>query len=169
MESDIIKRLPVHFVSTKSSRLSRRYSILVKQYSLSREAYVFWEQLKNSNEPLGTLFDKQPAQLISNIYNQNDPSKLVLGFFEASSVSTKRIFLTRRDIPVGIPIVSEFAFCEYSYMIIPYRDIIKYANQGYCMVNDDISETGMMGLGVVESFICCDCTFSGTNIKPDYW
>jgi len=48
LESDIIQKFPINFVSLETDRLSYRYSILVKQYCLTRDAYVFWDQLKKT-------------------------------------------------------------------------------------------------------------------------
>jgi hypothetical protein len=169
MQSDIIKRFPIHFVSTGSNRLSIRYSILVRQYSMTREAYIFWEQLKATNQELGTLFDKQPVQVRGNIYNLNDAEAPVLGFFEASCVDSRRMFITRSEIPIGVKLISEFVDCYSKYLIIPKDHYAEYNNRGYCMVLDASTEEIRFGLGVVSSFRCCDCTITGSNIRPDFW
>jgi hypothetical protein len=169
MESDVIRRFPVYFVSTNSSRLSIRYSILVKQYSLSREAYVYWNLLKETNQELGSIFDKQPSQIRGNVYNMNDPEIPVIGFFEATSVDSARIFITRSELPVGTVLKSEFADCKYGYLLIPKNNYLEYANRGYCMAVDGSNEQILFGLGVVSEFRCCDCTLSGSNIRPSFW
>lgn len=169
MQSDIIRRFPVHFVSTNSSRLSIRYSILVRQYSLSREAYIYWEQLKATNQELGTMFDKQPSRIRGNIYNINDPEIPVLGFFEATSVATERLFLLRSDLPSNAILKTEFADCRSEYLIIPKNLYVQYDEWGYCMVYDASNEEILFGLGVVSMFRCCDCTLTGSNIMPSFW
>jgi hypothetical protein len=169
MESDIIRKLPVHFVSVNGSQLSIIYSILVKQYAMSREAYTFWDQLKISNQARGGLFDVQPMQTISNIYSTNDPGSPVIGFFEAASVAKKRIFLTRSDIPKGFTVETEFDDCRKKYHIVPLDifDLSRY--RGYCIVNYDSDAHIMSGMGIIIDFKCCDCTVSGSNIRPDFW
>ncbi len=169
MQSDMIKRFPVHFVSTVGNRLGIRYSILVRQYSLSREAYVYWEQIKNANQELGTLFDKQPSQIRGNIYNLDDPEIPVIGFFEATSVDTARLFITRSEIPPETKMISEFARCRYDYLVIEKNNFRKYDEWGYCMVLDVITPEIFNGLGVVKPFECCDCTQTGSNIRPSFW
>lgn len=169
MQSDIIRRFPVHFVSTVSNRLSIRYSILVRQYSMTREAYVFWEQLRATNQGLGSLFDKQPAQIRGNIYNIHNAESPVIGFFEATCVDSKRIFLTRSSVPPGTKITSGFSDCHFQYLIIPKSRYLEYSNRGYCIVYDASNEEILFGLGVVATFRCCDCTVTGSNIKPDFW
>jgi hypothetical protein len=169
MQSDIIRRFPVHFVSTVSNRLTIRYSILVRQYSITREAYVFWEQLKATNQEMGTLFDKQPAQVKGNIYNVDNIESPVIGFFEASCVDSKRIFLTHSNVPAGTKLTSGFADCYSQYLIIPKNNYLEYSNRGYCMVLDASNEQILFGLGVVSTFRCCDCTLTGSAIRPDFW
>jgi len=169
MQSDIIRRFPVNFVSTKGNRLSIKYSILVRQYSLSREAYVYWEQLKASNQELGTLFDKQPSQIRGNIYNLNNQEIPVIGFFEATSTDSARLFITRSELPPDAKLVSEFARCRYDYLVIMKNEYLKYNEWGYCMVLDVITPVIFNGLGIVKPFECCDCTQTGSNIRPSFW
>jgi hypothetical protein len=169
MQSDIIKRFPVNFVSTDNNRLSIRYSILVRQYSLSREAYVYWNQLSVATQNVGTMFDKQPAQIRGNVYNLNNPEMPVIGFFEATSVDTKRLFLTRSDLPKDAKQTSEFASCRSDYLVIQKSLYLQYDEWGYCMVLDVSNAEILNGLGVVSRFKCCDCTLTGSNIMPSFW
>lgn len=169
MKSDIVKRFPVHFVSTASNRLSIRYSILVRQYSLSREAYVYWKQVKDVNQDLGTIFDKQPAQIRGNIYNVNDPEMPVIGFFEATCADSARLFILRSELPNDAILVSEFARCRNNYLVIRKNMFLEYHERGYCMVLDAITEEILNGLGIVRPFECCDCTLTGSNIRPSFW
>jgi Domain of unknown function (DUF4249) len=168
MQSDIIKRFPVHFVSTVGNRLTIRYSILVRQYSLSREAYVYWKQVRDVNQDLGTIFDKQPAQIRGNIYNVKDPELPVIGFFEATCVDTARFFITRSELPHNAVIISDFSICRYNYLVIRKNSFLAYDERGYCMVGDDFSQ-GPGGLGIVMPFKCCDCTMTGSNKRPSFW
>jgi hypothetical protein len=169
MQSDIIRRFPVHFVSTKSNRLGIKYSILVRQYSMSREAYVYWKQVKDVNQDLGSIFDKQPAQIRGNVYNVNNPDMPVIGFFEATCVDSARLFITRSELPGTALLVSEFARCRYDYLVIQKNLFLQYHEQGYCMVLDAITTEILNGLGIVKPFECCDCTLTGSNVRPSFW
>jgi hypothetical protein len=73
-------------------KLSFKYSLLVKQYSLGPEGYLYWNELGGMRQGQGTLFDKQPALLQSNIRNIEDGEEKVLGFFTMSSVQEIRGF-----------------------------------------------------------------------------
>lgn len=167
LESNIIHKFPVHFVSVETNRLSIRYSILVKQYSLSREAYTFWDQLKKSNQDQGTLFDSQPMQTRGNIYNIDNPESPVIGFFEATSITKKRIFLTRLDVPPHIRVKTGFEDCRYKYYVIDKNSFDPSTSR--CIVDYTSSEYISQGIGMTYDFKCCDCTLAGSNIRPDFW
>lgn len=92
---------PFHFVDNYSSqRLIFGYSLLIKQYSLSTTAYQYWENLKVNYAEQGGLYEKQPLKLKGNMHNQYDTTQQILGFFGASTVKSKRIFVKS---VVGLP------------------------------------------------------------------
>lgn len=70
-----------------------RHYIEVKQLSLSREAFVFWQKVDEQTARTGSIFDPLPAPLEGNIYNVHRPDELALGYFGASAVSSKRIII----------------------------------------------------------------------------
>jgi hypothetical protein len=41
-----------------------RYSINVRQYGLTKEAYNYWQIIQKSSQQSGSIFDPQPAQVI---------------------------------------------------------------------------------------------------------
>ena len=70
-----------------------KHYIGVKQLSLSRDAYIFWQKVDEQIARTGSIFDPLPASLEGNIYNVNHPNELALGYFGASAVSYKRIVI----------------------------------------------------------------------------
>lgn len=74
-----------------------KYSLEVKQYSLGPEGYHYWNEMGVMRQGQGTMFDKQPALLQSNIRNIADEEEKVLGFFTMSGVQEIRGFA--EDIP----------------------------------------------------------------------
>jgi len=174
LETNIIEKYPIHFVSVETNHLSQRYSILVKQYSMSKEAYVFWDQLRISNQDQGSLFDSQAMQPIGNLCNTNDPEVPVLGYFEATSISKKRIFLTRWDIPQDmqpdIRVSTGYEDCSSKYYLVRanYFDRRRYTT-GTCVVDYTAPNGLTIYIGLIQGFNCCDCTTAGSNIKPDFW
>lgn len=154
------KHVRLHFVDNMSARLLIGYSLLLKQYSLSEAAYIYWDQLRTNSLEQGGLYEKQPLSIKGNMRNIDNPEKEVLGYFGASSVRTKRIFV--KDVPdLAIyppttcnPVVLRMGFAE----IKPheYPAFLVGDQFGYSMIYLDRR--------------CVDCTAGGgTNIKPDYW
>ncbi|MEB2778671.1 DUF4249 domain-containing protein [Algoriphagus sp. D3-2-R+10] len=77
--------------------------ISVKQLSINRDAYEYWEKIKTVIENQGSLFDIPPAPIIGNIKNTNDPNEKVLGFFEVAKSQVTRFYVTSEISPVYLP------------------------------------------------------------------
>jgi hypothetical protein len=108
-ETTQITKQPIFFIATdQSDRLLVQYSILVSQYSISKNEYEFWNNLKQVNESGGDIFAKQPFTVISNIRNVNNPAQRVLGYFQVSAVKQKR-----KDIPFSAIVGMNLPFYHY--------------------------------------------------------
>ena len=68
------------------------YSINVKQYALSHEAYLFFEKIKKNTEQLGSIFDPQPSELQGNIHCITNPAETVVGYVDISEEKVQRNF-----------------------------------------------------------------------------
>lgn len=99
LSTNIIREFPLTFIPVGSQKVSVRYSVLVRQHALSKEAYDFWMQLKKSTESLGSLFDPMPSQVLGNVYSASDATEPVLGYFSGGEVTSKRIFIRLTDLP----------------------------------------------------------------------
>jgi hypothetical protein len=67
--------------------------IEVTQYSLSKNAYTFWQLYEEQRKRVGSIFDPQPAPIEGNVVNENDPNDIALGYFGASAVSIKKLII----------------------------------------------------------------------------
>ena len=67
-----------------------KHFVEVKQYSISQDIYLFWEQYLAQTNRTGSILDPLPASLRGNIYNQSDSNDFALGLFAASDVYTKK-------------------------------------------------------------------------------
>ena len=75
----------------------------IRQYSITPEAFRYWEAVKKIAQPTGSIFDTPPGPIQGNIYNVNDPAEEVLGYFEVSAVDTIRTFTSAADLePLAI-------------------------------------------------------------------
>jgi hypothetical protein len=100
LSQDVISQQPT--ASTfrcASQQLGVLYSINVKQYALSEQAYRFLQQLKRNTEQLGTIFDAQPSDNNGNIRCITNAQEPVIGFVEVSEEKTKRIFISNTQVP----------------------------------------------------------------------
>jgi hypothetical protein len=166
LSEDIIYQQPLTLLAPSSEKHQIRYSILVRQYGLTREGYDYWQNLKRNTESLGTLFDPQPSQVSSNIRSVNNPEETVLGFFSAYSVQEKRIFISRNELPNWRRITG------YESCFPP--DTIKFSEYTPAMLSKMtfpvIGELILPVAGYLTSpLYCADCRTLGTNKKPPFW
>lgn len=152
--------LPLFFVDNLTNKLLIGYSLLLKQYSLSDAAYVYWDQLKANSFEQGGLYDTQPFSVKGNLTNMTNTGKEVLGYFGASAVSEKRIFV--KEV-AGLEIYPPTT-CTPARLRMGLRELTP-ADYPAFLVGD------ALGYRMIHlSHNCVDCTLAGgKNVKPDYW
>lgn len=168
LTQDVIYKNPITLVSKTTDKYQIRYSILVQQRVLSKEAYNFWSELQKNTENLGTLFDPQPSQILGNIYDIQNAKNPVLGYFTASYTSEKRIFIKNADLPGGYIPIKTFAGCRQDTVLL--ADLPKFGNSGN-LLTQPIVVGGIILIGYGNSSVdCVDCRAKGgTNVQPDFW
>ncbi len=167
LTEDRISDNPLLFITNQTDKLKVKYSVNVKQYSLSEESYNYWMELQKVTENLGSLFDPQPSIVQGNIYNINDDTELVLGYFDASAVREQRIFINRKELPPIMRFPDLYAQCMDS--IVSERQIPEMVNQRWGLVTETTDPiTGFPAFSMAPPW-CYDCTKFGTNVKPDFW
>ncbi len=165
LTEDVISNYPLLYVTTETDRLGSRYSLNVKQFALSEASYNYWLELEKVTESLGTLFDPQPSTVYSNIQNINDEDEIVLGYFDASSVSEERIFIERKDLPL-IRVPNYYINCEDT--IVPPGLVPEMILRGYMLGYETYNDFGRP-IYVMSDPWCIDCRIVGTNEIPDFW
>ena len=149
----------MHFVDTRSQRLSYLYSLLVNQYSISATTFDYWDKMKINLEQKDGLYTKQPISVIGNLTNITHPEKVVLGNFAVAGVSRKRIFVS--DVQ-GID--ANFEPCKSSSLRFGLWDVSPLDYPAYLDGNDQTYFNAQLSPG------CVDCTRNGgTTIKPTFW
>jgi hypothetical protein len=156
ISGDSMSVIPLRYVSNETDRLTVKYSLLVKQYSLSDEAYRYWDQLRKLSQETGGLYETQPPQIRGNIRNINNEDEIVLGNFNVSAMTEKRIFVTQK--------FHFFPYYNYDCTLYMPLGIISNLQTPKYMQPD---ENGIPQLADLE---CFDCRESGgTTEKPEYW
>ncbi|MEJ5993804.1 DUF4249 domain-containing protein [Pedobacter sp. Du54] len=158
LANDVIFENPITFVQSGSEKFTEKYSIIVKQYVLTKEAYQFWGELQKNTESLGSIFDSQPSQLKGNIHNIANSAEPVLGFVSIGTTTEKRIYIDRTSLPPTF-IIPRTDDCIEPVEIKP-QDAKAYFEGGFNIPVD---------LGTGASRFCVDCTLRGTNRKPAFW
>ncbi len=148
---DSLSRIPLRYVSNETDRLNVKYSLLIKQYSINDTAYEYWNKLKKQSQETGGLYETQPQQIRGNISNINDDNEIVLGFFNVSGLSEKRIFVSEH-----------FHFFPTTYECVPWEPVL-----GIPQSPLPIYFLQDWRLAARE---CFNCTLSGGTIyKPEFW
>ena len=162
LTSGQIRNYPLHYVSNQSDRLSYKYSTLVKQFSLSREAFEFWNTLDKQSKQGGELYDTQPAQIQGNIHPQDGGGEPVLGLFYATSIREKRIFAGRPSIAVAEPSCKPYEFGEAELLEF-LSEIDPFLYPIYLVFVD-------IFVYDYADQVCFDCRLrGGTTERPDFW
>jgi hypothetical protein len=189
--SNYIDRQLIKFIApVVSDRLTKQYSILVNQYSVSQKEYDFWNSLKEVSEAGEDIFVSQPYSVTSNIHNVNDAGEMVLGYFEVSAVSQKRIYITAGeldtlDIPHYITDCVEIARSPDDWPTPPipsWNEIYQMFMQtgDYTFVKPIVTEGTVLDGNVDQKSLvelvfstkaCSLCEFkhTGFSVKPDFW
>jgi len=164
VEGTNFRQMPLNYVSSETRRLHIRYSLLVRQYSLSESSFRYWDELRKNLQSTGNLFDKQPALTPSNICNVNNKEEVVLGYFSISGVSELRAFV---DEIKEMRLREDPAYCYPG----DYPPGLPYFPDAYLPVYlSRVFVEGAEYRGEVNDY-CVDCrAYKGsTHIKPDFW
>ncbi|MFD0795166.1 DUF4249 domain-containing protein [Mucilaginibacter litoreus] len=173
LTSDVISEAPLTLIPSSSQKISVRYSIMVREYALSREAYLFYENLKKNTEQLGSIFDALPSEISGNIHNVNDTKEPVIGYITAGTYTKKRKYINKSELPNWQTAYPEGCMQDTALFVNPVtkqNDVKFYILGGKQIATSSIlTDTGVL-LGYLRTdFICADCTLTGTKKRPDFW
>jgi hypothetical protein len=171
LSDDSVNNLLITFINSNDPKLSLRYSILVKQYVISSAAYNYYEIMKELSGSDNLFSQSQPGFFSGNIMNINDSNEKIIGFFEVSSVSTKRTYFNYEDFydPENIrPRFVPFTACEVTF---PSLDLLieEIKNDRVRWFKSPLIPNKPGGSYYVVPKRCVDCTVFGTNEKPEFW
>lgn len=159
LSSDIVFQHQLVNIPPDAQQLSVKYSILVKQYAITQDAYNWWSIMQNNTENIGSIFGVQPSTNQGNLHCLTDTTEQVIGYVSAGNTTSQRIFITNDEVSPWIFIPA----CQISVTVpdsVPF-----YYSEGIWPIELTPDQTH-----VDESYkTCIDCTLSGTNIQPLFW
>lgn len=186
-ENNIIK-FPVRFMDMNNYALRERYSILVKQYVQSYDSYDFYKTINDLGSIESLLIENQPGYVRGNIYSVNDNKEKVVGFFDVSYISKKRIYFNYADFNLHQPeypyrcqidtldytdnTTSDFDRNDrttmYSSLILktPPCELLSVS---YYEALDADGNIILIPLYILLTAECGNCTSFSSNIKPAFW
>ncbi len=167
LKSDVVYRYPIVFIPNVSDKLDVKYSVLVKQYAISFEAYEYLNMMKKNTEQVGSFFDPQPFELIGNIRSVSHPDEPVIGFIGIASVREKRIFINRADVPNWDFLLS----CRFKTVKnhVDTLDVELGNGSGFGVANANNNGQGIESYNAYDES-CLDCRIrGGNNNKPAFW
>jgi hypothetical protein len=160
LSSNEMRRVALNLVTNETDRLSVTYSLNVIQQSLSSDAFNYFRRMEEQAVESGGLYGTQPASIPGNLYNVNDPGEVVLGYFHASQVHEKRIFVHNNNyFEFNIPHIS----CEFQ----PLSVIGEWPKIDYPIF---IYWEGPFKPSWTALPFCFNCLIQGGDtIRPEYW
>lgn len=201
LSSDVVNNAPVTFIAAGSRKLDGKqsqvfiqkqpetnaYSILVKQFALTGDAYHYWINIKKNTQDIGKIFDPQPTEIRGNIHSVTDPLEPVLGYISVGTVTTKRLFIANGDIPTVWTLNSPYDGCRLDSLFLDtllkgHLERINEENTAFNLNKGTQSyELQIPVLGIYDPLTgkiightgsspdCVDCTLQGTNKVPAFW
>ncbi|WP_188463761.1 DUF4249 domain-containing protein [Bizionia arctica] len=172
LEQNNIERYPIRFLNEDNGLSRDRYSILVTQYVQGLEAYTFYKMINDLGSSGNILSPSQPGFVSGNIKSFSNESEKVIGYFDVSTVDSKRIYFDYEDfIDSGMvqpPYLYTCNIVELNYnKPFPFNDRIPMYSS---VVNFDYNYVNYNGLNyTLVNPECGDCTSVASNIKPDFW
>jgi hypothetical protein len=175
LSNNFLSKHPLSFITPEGERFSRRYSLLLKQYSLSEDEYIFWKNLQESNEEIGSLFDRQPATVIGNISSMTDDGSKILGFFSASGLREYRVFVSPRQVSSKLFAISDClaldTLLKADWGAGFDDEVFSQVDDGkvfYDFIYNEFS--GRVTAAMMADKLCSDCTAKGGFLeKPIFW
>ncbi len=172
LAQDVIYQAPITTIPSSSEKIQIRYSIFVKQYALTSDAYSFWSNLHKNGESNGTIFDAQPSDNQTNYHCVTNPAEIVIGYLSVGSTTTKRIFINRDQFPASYnPEYSRACSIDTAY-----EDKGEYTvfNNSYITAINGVFFSPPLPFGApnavtYSSSDCADCTTRGVKTPPPFW
>lgn len=188
LKDNLTTDFSINFITSSDFKLRERYSILVKQYVLTKQNYLFYEILKKMRSSGNILAEIQKGYFHSNISGSEDK---VVGFFGVNSVSYKRIYFNYLDFNFQQP--NYLYFCNetytYNYLVknclpgdgekersliyqklyenYPHYEVLTASNFFPYLLNGQYIYAPLIVTLVKPE--CGNCTNFSSNIRPDWW
>lgn len=170
LSENVIYKSVVKEIANTDSRLMKLYSINVTQKVLDKEAYIYWDNVRNNTSGTGGLFSPQPSEVRGNIESVTTEGEVVIGYVNVSTVAQKRVFVDWTNEKLYSAGCSE----ELVPQLLPSEKPDAepkplwpgYYTQGYRPVRYN-GESTTEAYWALEK--CTDCRAFSNSTRPDFW
>jgi hypothetical protein len=164
LQTDVIHELPIQMIPYGSEKIGVRYSVLVRQQSLTKEAYEYFKLMKKNTESIGSIFDSQPSELKGNIHCVTNSAEGVIGYLTASSFQEKRMFITSQEAGWNFT-----QSCSYE-RVKNKPDSLSGLFPHNLPWGAEETFPGVVNYYYIAPAACVDCTKRGGDLAmPSYW
>ena len=180
LQENSVKDFELFRIPGNDPRISCIYSLLLKQTSISDEAYQYYQQIKRFSEESGGLFTPMPYEVKGNITCTSNPTIKARGYILSARVKSKRIFIYASDFTVREN-PDHYILCEDKPLsqIDPraWSELKAAISNGAIVYSPEALSYSYYYLAQLDdtdiyySRSCVDCrTVEGsTNKRPDFW
>ncbi|RKR84524.1 uncharacterized protein DUF4249 [Mucilaginibacter gracilis] len=176
LSQDVIYQNAIIAIPSNSEKIGIKYSIILKQYALTTDAYNFWTMLKKNTEDLGSIFDSQPSAIQGNIHNTADATEPVIGYLSVGTVQSKRVFISKSSLPSSwlVAGTTQCSTIDTLYFSNPksgsndVKAALEVIPPLYIAIDAVLGGTQIKGYSRT-SRLCGDCTLRGVNKQPAFW
>jgi len=165
LATDTIPGFNLATIPNSDPKVDVDYSILVRQYALTQDAYNYWLLIQKTTQNVGTLFDVQPTQLNGNIHCTTNPAEPVIGFISATNVQQQRIYIFESSLHDWTHNQPGFN-CDTMTIPASFANPFAYNYPDPNWAPYYFESNVQL---VLVSAVCLNCTLvGGTNIRPPF-
>lgn len=165
---DRFEDLSFHTVPLSAPRLQMMYRVTITLNAMSKDAYGYWENVRNSSEGQGSILAPMPSQMAGNVHCLTNPSAEVIGYVDACTETT------------GFVIYDNSQFKYYEPEGRHRIELVSASNdpdtnrtmyyRGYLPVSGQYGRSGTIERYEWALASCVDCRLKGGNKRvPENW
>lgn len=165
---DRFEDLSFHTVPLSAPRLQMMYRVTITLNAMSKDAYTYWENVRNSSEGQGSILAPMPSQMAGNVHCLTNPSAEVIGYVDACTETT------------GFVIYDDSQFKYYEPEGRHRIELVSASNdpdtnrtmyyRGYLPVSGEYGMSGTIERYEWALASCVDCRLKGGNKRvPENW
>lgn len=112
INNDKFTNVQVAKIPVDTRNFDVRFYFMVDQLSVSEEVYEFWKLIEAQQAGEGSLFQPNSVRVRGNIKSTTNPDEQVLGVFSVAGLTSRQLFIDRKDVPFPIEVETVAESCQ---------------------------------------------------------